>query len=455
MAIGQRTISVDKGGFSGDESTIVLQSGQVANVEFELSEAAMADSFETDSGWTRDPGDTANTGFWSRSDPVGSGGGTIQPEDDHTPAPGTHCYFTGQGLSGGNPELGDVDGGTATLLSPLIDLSVLPSPTFRYHRWFSTSGGVMTGGTMRIEVSDDGGSNWTTVELLSSEASSWVSVAVPLDSYVTLNDQFRARFACEAITAFDQQRILECALDDIEIVQECRARTVAGGIDNDSDGVLDACDACPFDPVDDLDGDGLCGDVDNAPFDANPGQADSDADGVGDIADNCLSTVNPNQVDLDGDGAGDLCDSDIDGDGLDDTADVDDDNDGVLDASDICGTVPDRTQSDRDGNGAGDACDAGDGVVHGVRMDGDRIAWAIENSATEYSLYRAELGDPVLIRFGTCRASGLSAASYMDTDLPEPGSGWAYLVAARIASVEQGLGEETDGTPRVVNSPCP
>ena len=47
-------------------------------------------------------------------------------------------------------------------------------------------------------------------------------------------------------------------------------------------------------PCDDIDGDGVCNDVDN-----------------------CLTESNPNQDDLDEDGFGDDCDSDIDGDGVD------------------------------------------------------------------------------------------------------------------------------------------
>jgi hypothetical protein len=223
----------------------------------------------------------------------------------------------------------------------------------------------------------------------------------------------------------------------------------------DGDGFGDVCDPCPNDAGNDADGDGLCADVDNAPFAANPAQADIDADGVGDVADNCTATPNPDQVDLDRDGQGDACDLDVDGDGIDNALDNDNDNDGILDVNDLCPTVPDTLQSDFDADMQGDACDTDDGLVHAVRMTDDLISWQAESGATSYNLYRADLGAAVLIQFGDCRASGVVGTYYVDTRLPEPGSAWAYLVAVVVSGIEQGLGFETDGTPRLVNNQCP
>ncbi|MCB0550118.1 MAG: hypothetical protein KDD19_21295, partial [Phaeodactylibacter sp.] len=60
------------------------------------------------------------------------------------------------------------------------------------------------------------------------------------------------------------------------------------------DDVFGACpDPCPNDPDDDIDGDGICGDVDNCPTAFNPGQEDLDQDNVGDACDPevCINTV--------------------------------------------------------------------------------------------------------------------------------------------------------------------
>ncbi|MBL7050155.1 MAG: hypothetical protein ISR96_11625, partial [Nitrospira sp.] len=51
--------------------------------------------------------------------------------------------------------------------------------------------------------------------------------------------------------------------------------------------------------------------------------ADSDGDGIPDSTDNCPDDPNADQIDTDNDGIGDACDSDLDGDGLDDKWELD------------------------------------------------------------------------------------------------------------------------------------
>jgi hypothetical protein len=99
--------------------------------------------------------------------------------------------------------------------------------------------------------------------------------------------------------------------------------------DGDSDNIGDVCDTCPDDPNNDVDGDGICGDIDSCPNDPNlgtdadgdgiddacdPVPVDSDADGYfsvatgGDDCDDTDPTVNPGATEIPANGVDDDCD---------------------------------------------------------------------------------------------------------------------------------------------------
>jgi hypothetical protein len=452
VPVGQRTLSLDGFGYSGKEATVLLGT-QPAVIDFELDRARFMDAFELASAWSVDS--TAIEGEWVRVDPIGTAGGTVQSENDHTPSPGVLAYITGQGPLGGNPESGDLDGGSTTLSSPSIDLLGMHSPLLAYHRWFSAESGPLDGGILRVDISDDGGSNWTTVEQLTQDANSWVQTRIDVPDFFESTDDFLVRFHCEQFPGMDDLRVLECGMDDLEIVEECRARALPHVPDTDVDGLVDRCDSCANDSADDFDSDGVCGDLDNAPFVANPDQTDTDSDGVGDAVDNCAVVANVDQRDLDRDGLGDACDPDLDGDGIENASDPDQDDDGVLDVADLCPTVPDSAQIDDDGDAEGNACDVNDDLVHGLRIDGSVVRWQPELNVDSYHLYRGDMGADLLVAFAECRVSNLSVPLYVDPDLPEPQSGFLYLASVVSGGVEGSWGRRSDGSLRTINEPCP
>jgi len=71
-------------------------------------------------------------------------------------------------------------------------------------------------------------------------------------------------------------------------------------LDSDGDGIGNVCDDCPLDPDNDIDGDGICGDVDNCPDVYNPGQEDHDGNDVGDACQTCCIIM----ADVDHNGSG-------------------------------------------------------------------------------------------------------------------------------------------------------
>ena len=112
-----------------------------------------------------------------------------------------------------------------------------------------------------------------------------------------------------------------------QLQDNCPTNANADQSDADSDGAGDVCDAFPNDADNDIDSDGISGDVDNCPAVSNQDQLDTDTDGAGDVCDafpndadndidsdgiggdvdNCPSIANPDQANADADARGDAC----------------------------------------------------------------------------------------------------------------------------------------------------
>jgi murein tripeptide amidase MpaA len=192
------------------------------------------DNFETDTGWTVQS-QNLDTGEWVRVDPNGT---SAQPEDDNPEGTGTYCYVTGQGSAGGSVGEADVDGGPTSLISPVFDLTTVPNATISYYRWFYNDDGD---DTLVVEVSDDDGGSWTTVETVASEPA-WAFHSFDVADYVNLTATVRVRFS----TA-DQPNnsITEAAIDDVYVFSfTCDDGIVKG--DTNCDGALNTLDIEPF-----------------------------------------------------------------------------------------------------------------------------------------------------------------------------------------------------------------
>ena len=87
LSVGDRPPTVPKRACARDVA--VRQAGEHLYEQLRAAglEVLLDDPFEEPNGWTAGvPGDDATTGIWVRADPVGT---AAQPEDDHTPTPGT------------------------------------------------------------------------------------------------------------------------------------------------------------------------------------------------------------------------------------------------------------------------------------------------------------------------------------------------------------------------------
>lgn len=173
------------------------------------------EAFETDTGWsTLTAGDNATAGRWVRVDPIGT---AAQPENDTTPSPGVLCFVTGQGTVGGAVGEADVDGGTTTLTSPILNATGGTGDAYiAYQRWYSNNqGAAPNADSMPVQISNNNGSTWTQLELVTENAAEWRFKQFRIADFVTPTNQMRVRFQARDLGSGS---IVEAGVDDLEIV---------------------------------------------------------------------------------------------------------------------------------------------------------------------------------------------------------------------------------------------
>ncbi|MEM6674232.1 MAG: M14 family zinc carboxypeptidase [Planctomycetota bacterium] len=167
-------------------------------------------------GWSVGAPNDASTGEWTRGDPNGT---AAQPESDTTEAPGTDCWFTGQGPVGGALGAADVDDGRTTLVSPVFDVAGAQSASIRFSRWYSNdAGGSPNADVFTIDLSDDGGASWAQADVVGPSgpgtSGGWIEAEIDVASVVALTDQLRIRFIASDL---GNGSIVEAAIDDVEV----------------------------------------------------------------------------------------------------------------------------------------------------------------------------------------------------------------------------------------------
>lgn len=172
-----------------------------------------SDTFESAGAWTVGAtGDAATTGLWTRVNPIGT---LAQPEDDHTPTPGTNCYVTGQGTAGGALGEQDIDGGATTLVSPTFSVLGLTDPRVTFWRWYSNDqGGSPNADSMPIEISNNNGTTWVQLELVTENLNAWTQKSFRISDFVTPTATMRIRFVARDLATGS---IVEAGVDDFQV----------------------------------------------------------------------------------------------------------------------------------------------------------------------------------------------------------------------------------------------
>jgi hypothetical protein len=218
-------VVVTSPGAAPDQAYVAL-GGDNAASEFD-------DDFETDQGWTVS-NQGLSDGAWERGVPISNAvcnrGNPGTDADDSG-----QCYLTDN--SPANSCNSDVDDGSTTLTSPAMDASD-PASVVSYWRWFSTvAGSNPFQDVFVVEVSDDDGSSWTTLETVGPSgaevAGGWFHKAFRVGDFVDTTNEFRIRFIASDT---DPQSVVEAGVDGVELL------TVSCGLCGN--GVPDAGEDC-------------------------------------------------------------------------------------------------------------------------------------------------------------------------------------------------------------------
>jgi hypothetical protein len=206
---------------------------------------AFSDDFETDKGWKPANDDNATAGRFERADPIKADttGRLAQPDDDHTPGAGTHCYVTENGTGGSSQaSYHDVDNGKTTIISPVLDLSKMPAGAAKISFAYWLTVYSQLDDSLRCGVSTNGGQSWQDFWTESSSATQWREVKdLVIPGTYTNNMQIRFWTADSP-----NNSVTDALIDDVVIqsmddnVAALRAQTRTPGIGTTLNFTVDA-----------------------------------------------------------------------------------------------------------------------------------------------------------------------------------------------------------------------
>ncbi|MBL7952410.1 MAG: hypothetical protein JNM62_11905 [Flavobacteriales bacterium] len=181
--------------------------------------------------WTMGlPGDNAVRGVWASGISVPSysnsfdTGTMCQPATQHTVG-GVNCWFTANASSSTAP-VGeqDVDGGSTSLLSPVIDVSTAVDPAISYWRWYTNAPPTGTNpgeDYWQVFASGDGGGSWVPVETTRTSERAWRRHAFRVVDVLGATNSIRLKYVASDSLDLSLDgsggSLVEAAVDDLEL----------------------------------------------------------------------------------------------------------------------------------------------------------------------------------------------------------------------------------------------
>ena len=158
----------------------------------------------------------------------------LLPEDDATG--GTEnvmCFVTENGEVGGSAGQADVDGGSTSLISPLLDVAGTDG-IISYARWFFDS---QNDDTLKTYISNDDGTTWTLAQETNGTNSEWETVQFSISAIIEPTNQVRIAFFTEDAASAS---IVEAGIDNFQLEIIICGDDCLGDIN--SDGTVDVAD---------------------------------------------------------------------------------------------------------------------------------------------------------------------------------------------------------------------
>lgn len=207
---GEYQVSADAWGYL--PTTFNLNAGGSAVISLQ---PGYYDDFAFDLGWTNTF--TSPTGHWVRGNPIGTTfeNGYSNPEDDSNLDGNEECFVTGNG--GGDAGSDDVDGGSVTLISPVMKLAAYDEAVLSFQYWFLNdggSGGIGPNDHFKVEVSN--GLDTVIIFADSISVAEWRSSGdIFLSEFVNLTDNMQIRFIADDV---NPGHLVEAAVDIFQVV---------------------------------------------------------------------------------------------------------------------------------------------------------------------------------------------------------------------------------------------
>lgn len=187
------------------------------------------DDFIFDYGWTNTAPNTRSA--WVRVQPILTTylGQASNPGADVEDDFGNLCYVTGNGPGGAGQY--DVDAGTSTLYSPLMDLSEDADYTLSFYAWFFNAGGSGTPPNDEYLIFATNGIDTVTLVRITESTNGWqLFDNILLSDYLTLNSSVQVIFE----TADDEDgHLVEAGLDVFRIVKTLPSNTTDGIVNSE------------------------------------------------------------------------------------------------------------------------------------------------------------------------------------------------------------------------------